>query len=304
MIVGWKNMSGEKKGVIFAVIAHLFWGAMAGYIGLLRYVNPFEIAVHRAIWSIPIGLGVAWYFGLLGSIYNIFTNGRMLSIFCLTSALVLFNWTLYIWCITSGRTLDASLGYFINPLMNVAAGYLFLHERFSRPQMFAIALAILAVLVETLGTGTFPYIGLSLAATFCLYGLLRKVITAGPIEGFVVEVILTSIPLLMVEFYLAKNGEAHFGESTYSTLMLMGCGVFTSGALLFYSASLKLIRYSTAGLLQYLSPSLVFLTAVFVFGEHLDKWKLTSFVIIWVALAIYSWAALRSDATAPFPAEA
>jgi chloramphenicol-sensitive protein RarD len=304
MIAKFSEMENEKKGVVFAVIAHLFWGAMAFYIGLLRYVNPLEIAVHRAVWSIPIGLFVAWYFGLLGSIWAIFTNTRMLLIFCLTSALVLFNWTLYIWCITSGHTLDASLGYFINPLLNVAVGYVFLHERFSKPQMFAILLAVVAVLVETLGTGVFPYIGLSLAGTFCLYGLLRKVISAGPIEGFVVEVILTSIPLLAIEFYLASQGKARFGESAYTTLMLMGCGVFTSGALLFYSASLKLIRYSTAGLLQYLSPSLVFLTAVFIFGEHLDKWKLTSFIIIWIALAIYSWSALRNEARAPVPAEA
>ncbi len=288
MIARIQSLNGEQKGVLYAVIAHLFWGAMAYYIGLLRFVNPFEIAVNRAIWSIPIGIFVAWRFGLLGAIWNIITTPKLLAIFCLTSFLVAFNWTLYIWCITSGRTLDASLGYFINPLLNVAVGYLFLGERFTKPQMLAIGLAVVAVVVVTLGTGVFPYIGLSLAGTFCLYGLVRKTISAGPIEGFVVEVILTSIPLAIVEWYLMQHGQAHFGASTYDTLMLMGCAVFTSGALLFYSTSLKLIRYSTVGILQYLSPSIVFLTAIFVFGEHVGPWKLAAFCIIWVACGIYS----------------
>ena len=271
----------QKRGVIYAVIAHLFWGAMAGYLGLIRYINPFEIAVHRALWSVPIGLIVAWYLGLVPNIINVLRDPRLLMLLLLTSLLIIFNWSIYIWCIANGHTLDASLGYFINPLMNVAVGFVFLHERFSKPQMLAIALAVFAVAVVTFGTGVFPWIGLSLASTFCLYGYLRKTMSVGAIEGFVIEVSLALIPLLTVDAWLGSNSELHFGHDMFSTLMLVGCGGFTAGALLFYSASLKLIRYSTAGLLQYLSPSLVFLTAVFWFGEKLDSWKLGGFVIIW-----------------------
>lgn len=285
----------QKRGVIYAVIAHLFWGAMAVYFGLIRYINPWEIAVHRALWSIPIGFIVAWYLGALPAVWNVLRDAKLMGILFFTSLLVVFNWTLYVWCITSGHTLDASLGYFINPLMNVAVGFLFLGERFTRPQMFAIILAVFAVVVVTFGTGVFPYIGLSLAATFCLYGYMRKIMKVGPVEAFVVEVSLALIPLLAVNYWLSAHGELHFGHDIFSTLMLMGLGVFTAGALLFYSSSLKLIRYSTAGLLQYLSPSLVFLTAIIYFGERLDIWKFTGFAIIWLALVIYTVSIVQED---------
>ena len=289
------STAAQNRGVIFAVIAHLFWGAMAGYLGLIRYVNPMEIAVHRALWSLPIGAVVAVWLGQMPAVWRILCNAKMMGLLLFTSLLVVFNWSLYIWCITNGHTLDASLGYFINPLMNVAVGFIFLGERFTRPQMAAILLAVVAVLVVTFGTGVFPWIGLSLAGTFCLYGYIRKVMAVGPIEGFLVEVALALIPLLAVDAWLGTRDELHFGHDMFSTLMLMGCGVFTAGALLFYSASIKLIRYSTAGLLQYLSPSLVFLTAVFWFGEHLNPWKLAGFAIIWFALAIYTISTLRDE---------
>ena len=295
MISKVRNLNNENRGVLYAVIAHLFWGAMAGYLGMIRYINPMEIAVHRALWSIPIGAVVAWWLGQLPAVWAILRNGKLMLTLLFTSLLVVFNWALYIWCITNGHTLDASLGYFINPLMNVAVGFAFLGERFTRPQMWAIGLAVFAVAVVTFGTGVFPYIGLSLAATFCLYGYIRKTMAVGPIEGFLVEVVLALLPLLAVDYWLSTRGELHFGADMFSTLMLMGCGVFTAGALLFYSLSIKLIRYSTAGLLQYLSPSLVFLTAVFWFGEKLDPWKLAGFAIIWLALAIYSIASLREE---------
>ena len=293
----------QNRGVLYAVIAHLFWGAMAGYFGFIRYINPIEIAVHRALWSVPIGVAVAWYLGQLPAVGAVLRNGRAMALLAFTSILVVFNWSLYIWCITNGHTLDASLGYFINPLMNVAVGYLFLNERFTKPQMLAIALAVFAVVVVTFGTGMFPWIGLSLASTFCLYGYLRKTMAVGPIEGFLVEVLLALVPLLAADAWLGSKGQLHFGADIFSTLMLMGCGVFTAGALIFYSASNKLIRYSTAGMLQYLSPSLVFLTAVFWFGEKLDTWKLVGFAIIWLALLIYTVASLREDKAAIVAAE-
>ena len=289
-----KPLSNEQRGVAFAIIAHLFWGMMAVYFGFMRHINPWEIAVNRGIWSVVIAGFIVWWLGLFGKTFSILMNPRYLLILTLTSATIVFNWTLYVWCIQQGRTLDASQGYFINPLMNVVAGYIFLGERFNKLQMAAIALAVVAVLTQTIATGVFPFIGLSLAASFCMYGLLRKTIAIGAIEGFFAEVLIIALPLLALEFWLFKNGQAHFGDGAFNTMMLMGCGVFTTGALLFYSTSLKLIRYSTAGLLQYLSPSLVFLTAVFVFGERLDFWKLLSFAMIWVALVIYSISTVAS----------
>jgi chloramphenicol-sensitive protein RarD len=289
------SLSDEQRGVVYAVTAHLFWGAMAVYFGFMRHINPIEIAVNRGVWSVLVAAIVVAWMGLFTKTLRVLSNPRYLLILTFTSFIIVFNWTLYIWCIQQHRTLDASLGYFINPLMNVVVGYVFLGERFNKTQMVAIALAVVAVLTQTIATGIFPGLGLALAASFCLYGLLRKTIAVGAIEGFFVEVLIIALPLLAIEFWLYKNGETHFGDGALNTLMLMGCGVLTTGALLFFSSSLKLIRYSTAGILQYLSPSLVFLTAVFIFGEKLDHWKLFSFALIWLALAIYTFSALKSD---------
>jgi chloramphenicol-sensitive protein RarD len=291
----YAKLSETNKGVIFAVIAHLFWGGMAVYFGLIRHINPMEIAVNRGVWSIPIAAIVVWWLGQFDEVWAIFKKPKMVLILTLTSAIIVFNWTLYIWCIQHGRALEASLGYFINPLMNVAVGYIFLHERFNRMQLLAIALACVAVTFETIATGVFPFLGLSLAASFCLYGLLRKTIAVSPVPGFFVEVLLIALPLIGVEIWLAKNGMTHFGGNPFDTLMLLGCGVLTSGALIFYAASLKRIRYSTAGLLQYLSPTMVFLAAIYVFHEKIDQWKLISFGIIWLALAIYSISSLQKE---------
>jgi chloramphenicol-sensitive protein RarD len=289
------KLSEPNKGVLFAVIAHLFWGGMAVYFGLLRHIVPMEVAINRGVWSVPVAALVVWWFGLFPNVGAIFKNPKTVLILAFTSSIIVFNWTFYIWCIQQGRTLEASLGYFINPLLNVVVGYIFLGERFTKPQMLAIALAAVAVTVQTIASGVFPVLGLALAGSFCLYGLSRKTISVGPVEGFFVEVLLVALPLLAVEFWLFKTGSAKFGDNTYDTLMLLGCGALTSGALIFFAASIKRLRYSTAGILQYISPSLVFLTAVFIFHEHIDFWKFTSFAIIWMALAIYTVASLRGE---------
>ncbi len=297
----FSKLSEPNKGVLFAVIAHLFWGGMAVYFGFMRHINPMEIAVNRGVWSVPIAAVVIWQLGLFKNVWANLKNPRTVLLLAFTSITIVFNWTLYIWCIQHGRTLDASLGYFINPLLNVVVGYLFLGERFTRAQFLAIGLACLAVLVQTISSGVFPVIGLSLASSFCLYGLLRKTVNVGAVEGFFIEVLILAVPLLLVEVWLARQGEMHFGSNVFDTLMLLGCGGFTAGALIFFAASLKRLRYSTAGLLQYISPSLVFLTAVFLFKEHIDIWKFSSFAIIWLALVIYSVSSLREESAKEKP---
>jgi chloramphenicol-sensitive protein RarD len=291
------KLSEPNKGVLFAVIAHLFWGGMAVYFGLIRHINPMEIAVNRGVWSLPVAAVVIWYLGLGSKVWTALKNPKTVLILAFTSAIIVFNWTFYIWCIQQGRTLEASLGYFINPLLNVVVGFIFLGERFNRAQLVAIALAAVAVIVQTITSGVFPVLGLALAGSFCIYGLLRKTVAVGPVEGFFIEVLLIVLPLLGVELWLANHGQTHFGGNVFDTLMLLGCGALTSGALIFFAASLKRLRYSTAGLLQYISPSLVFLTAVFIFHEPMDVWKLLSFVIIWIALAIYSVSSLHAEVT-------
>lgn len=290
-----RRMSESEKGVALAVMAHLVWGGMAVYFGLMRHISPAEIAVNRGFWALPIAAVIVTLLGQWGAVKKAMTNPKMLATLALCTVLVVFNWGFYVWSIQVGRTLESSLGYFINPLMNVVMGYLFLGERFTRPQMFAISLAVVAVLVQTFAAGVFPWLGLMLASTFCLYGFLRKTIPVGPTQGFFIEVLIGAVPLLMVEAWLFSKGQASFGSNVRDTLLLLGSGVMTAGSLMLFAASIRKLRYSTAGLLQYLSPSLVFLTAVFIFGEPIDAWKLASFAIIWLALAIFSWPAIRDE---------
>jgi len=290
-----RALSNAEIGVMLAIGAHLVWGGMAVYFGQIRYISPVEIAVNRGVWALPIAAAVVWYMGQWGDVWRAVKNPRHLAILTLTAGLIVFNWGFYVWSIQVGRTLESSLGYFINPLLNVVMGYLFLGERFTMPQKVALALATVAVLIQTWALGHVPWLGLMLASTFCLYGFLRKTIPVGPTQGFLVETAIVTPPLLFAEWYLMSKGQAYFGTDAYSTLMLMGCGAMTAAALILFTASIRRIRYSTAGLLQYISPSLVFLTAVFIFHEPMSPVKLASFVIIWVALAIFSASAIRDD---------
>lgn len=290
-----RNLTTAEIGVILAVLAHLVWGGMAIYFGMLRHVSPIEIAANRGLWSLPLAALIVWYLGQWGDVLKAIRSPRNLAILTLTGCLIVFNWGFYVWSIEVGRTLESSLGYFINPLFNVVMGYLFLGERFTGAQKLALGLAAVAVVMQTVALGHVPWLGLMLAATFCLYGFLRKTVNVGPTQGFFIETAVIALPLLAAQGWLVSKGQAHFGSTSSDTLMLMGCGMLTTAALVLFAASIRRIRYSTAGLMQYISPSLVFLTAVFVFDEPLDGWKLASFVVIWIALAIFSLSAIRDD---------
>jgi chloramphenicol-sensitive protein RarD len=160
--------------------------------------------------------------------------------------------------------------------------------------MIAIALAVIAVVIQTLALGVVPWIGLMLGATFCLYGFIRKTVDVGSTQGFFIEVLIIFFPAVAIALWMGSTGKAAFLTTPFHTFMLIGCGVLTATALLLFAAAVRRIRYSTAGLMQYISPSLVFLTAVFIFGEPMDGWRWLSFALLWVALAIYSWSAVRS----------
>jgi len=219
----------------------------------------------------------------------------MLLILAFCSALIVFNWGFYVWSIQVGRAAEAALGYYVNPLMNVLVGYLFLHERFSRTQGLAIGLVVIAVIIQTFAVGAFPWLGLSLAATFCLYGFIRKKVPVTSVASFFIEIlILTPFALLYLSWTMSR-GTTVFLTSATDTALLIGLGLFTAATLMLFGAGVKRVRYSTVGLLQYISPSLVFLTAVFIFREPMNELRWLSFILIWVGLAIFSFAALNED---------
>ncbi len=290
-----RALSESEKGVLLAVLAHLVWGGMAFYFGLLRHISPVEIAVNRGLWSLPIAAIIVGLLGQWGDVRRALANPRMLATLAFCSLIIVFNWGFYVWSIMVGRTLESSLGYFINPLLNVVMGYLFLGERFTRPQLVALCLAAAAVLVQTIAAGVFPWLGLMLGGTFCLYGFLRKTIPVGPTQGFFIEVAIIAAPLMAAQAWLMRNGMNHFGVTVKDSMMLIGCGIMTASALMLFAGSIRRIRYSTAGLLQYISPSLVFLTAIFIFHEPINVWKLVSFALIWLGLIVFSISAVRDE---------
>jgi chloramphenicol-sensitive protein RarD len=288
-----EGLTEARKGVAFCIAAHVVWGVMAYYFKLIGAVSPVEIAVHRGLWSLFVAGAVIWYLGQFDDVRRAMGHPRILLSLLFTGALILSGWGFYIWAIQTGRTIEASLGFYVNPLLNVVAGAVFLGERFTRLQMIAIGLAVVAVLIQTIATGVVPWLGLMLSMSFCIYGLVRKTIPVSAAQGFFIEVLIIFLPSLAIAVWLERTGEARFLTTSFYTLMLMGCGVLTAMALLFFAAAIKRIRYSTAGLLQYISPSLVFLTAVFIFGEPMDVWRWLAFALLWVALAIYSYSALE-----------
>jgi chloramphenicol-sensitive protein RarD len=289
------DLSDAQKGVIFLLVAHLIWGAMAYYIKLLDHVSPAEVAVHRGLWSLPFAAGVLFLLGNSSEAMTALRSPRTLLILAFCSALIVFNWGFYVWAIQQGRAAEAALGYYINPLMNVVVGYLFLHERFTRTQAVALIIVVIAVIVQTIAVGAFPWLGLSLAATFCLYGYIRKQVPVSSVASFFIEIlILTPFALLYLALTMS-SGMSVFLTNLPDSLLLMGLGLFTAATLMLFGAAVKRVRYSTVGLLQYISPSIVFLIAVFVFREPMNELRWLSFMLIWLGLAVFSYAALKED---------
>lgn len=288
-------MTETRKGVVYAVLAHIVWGAMASYLGLLTHVPAIEVAAHRGFWSVPVAFVMILLTGGVPEVRRTLKSPRMLATLAFTSGLIAFNWSLYVWSIEQHRTLESALGYYINPLLNVVVGYLFLNERFTRAQLLAIGLAVVAVGVQTYAAGFFPWLGLSLAVTFCAYGFIRKKVAVSAVPGFFVEVLILSVPAGIFIAHGITTGSGTFLTGPMDSALLWGLGLFTATPLLLYAASVRRLRYSTAGILQYLSPSLVFLTAVFIFDEPMSPLRLFSFALLWVALTIYSVSAFRED---------
>jgi chloramphenicol-sensitive protein RarD len=289
------DLSDAQKGVIFLLVAHLIWGAMAYYIKLLGHVPPAEVAVHRGLWSLPFAAVMLFVLGNSGEASIALRSARTFFILALCSALIVFNWGFYVWSIQHGRTAEAALGYYINPLMNVLVGYLFLHERFTRTQAVALIIVVIAVIVQTIAVRAFPWLGLSLAATFCLYGYIRKQVPVSSVASFFIEILILTPFALLYLMWTMSRGTTAFMTNVPDTLLLMGLGLFTAATLMLFGSAVKRVRYSTVGLLQYISPSIVFLIAVFVFHEPMNELRWLSFMLIWLGLAVFSYATLKED---------
>ena len=282
------------QGLIYALAAYGLWGFLPIYMKIMSHIPVMEVLLHRVIWSVPIAAAVLIFLGRTQTLKDALRTPRMLGMACVTAALISVNWGVYIWAVVSGHTLDAALGYYINPLFSIFLAAVLLGERLTRAQVAAIALAGLAVAVLTLEAGRIPWASLALTVSWGFYALAKKSLPIGPNQGFLLEVLILSVPALGYLIYLTITGQSHFSLSFDSdTWLLLGSGVVTAVPLMFYANGAKLLRLSTIGILQYVAPTLIFLVAVFIFGETFGTARMIAFPMIWAALVIYSWSMLR-----------
>ncbi len=276
-------------GVIYAGSAFLIWGLSPIYWKALASVPAFEILMHRMIWSFFFLAPFVLVKDKRREFLQAVTTRSTLLILVFTTLIVGFNWFLFIWAINSGHILQTSLGYYINPLVNVLLGVIFLGERLRKLQLAAVGLAFIGVLYLTVTYGQFPWVSLALAFSFGFYGLIRKVAPVGPLVGLTVETALLTVPALAYLVYLDQLGVGAFLRTDASTsLLLMGAALVTGLPLLLFTNGTKRLHLTTIGFLQYIAPSGTFLLAIFVYHEPLRPAQLLTFILIWSALTLYS----------------
>lgn len=278
-----------NKGVLLALSSYLLWGVLPIYMKALHGVAPLEILAHRVVWSVVLLVLVLVYRQHWYWLREVWQQPKTLVTFVATAALLSVNWLVYIWAVLNHHVVDASLGYFINPLVSVILGVFFLQERLRPWQTVAVGIATGGVLLLALTSGVVPWIALILAFAFGAYGLLRKTATLNSLEGLSLETLLLFPLALLFLVYQEKQGTGAFGHAgTRTTLLLLFSGAVTALPLLLFAAGARLLPLSTLGILQYFAPTLQFLQGVFWFGESFTTERLIGFTLIWLALAVYS----------------
>jgi chloramphenicol-sensitive protein RarD len=278
-----------RTGIIFASLAFLSWGLFPLYFHALREVPPSQILAHRVLWSLlflAIVLTVRRQWKWLPQVVR---QPRIIGSFIGSALLLSANWLMYIWAINNGHVIDSSLGYFINPLVNIMFGYLLLKERLRRGQWAAIALAALGVAWLAWQAGTVPWIALILASTFGAYGLMRKTAALGALEGLSFETMVLFPLALVYVIWLSLHGQNGFAAaSSHTRWLLLAAGPITAIPLLLFAAGARKIPLSALGLLQYISPTIQFLLGIWLFHEAFTAERLVGFLLIWSALALYA----------------
>src|SRR5690606_24752507 len=285
----------SARGFLYALSAYLLWGVLPIYMKAVAHIPPAEVVAHRVLWSVPVAGLVLLSLRRTADIRRAFRSLRTLAMAALTAAIISANWATYVWAIAAEQTVEAALGYYINPLVSVCMGAVLLRERLSRIQLLAIGFAAAGVVVLTVEAGGLPWVSLVLAFSFAVYGFLRKTLPIGPSQGFFLEVLILSVPALVYVVWLASEGTGHFTPARPADMaLLLGCGPVTAVPLLLYGFGAKLLRISTIGIMQYVAPTLIFLIAVLIFGEPFGGVRAGAFVLIWAALVIYTWPAVKN----------
>lgn len=277
------------SGIFYALGANLCWSLFSIYFKALESIAPLEILLHRMVWSLLFIAGLLVVIGRRDWLRPALKSRRNLSTFVCSAALLAINWFLYIWAVNVGRVVDASLGYFINPLVNVLLGVLFLHECLRPGQWIAIAIAMAGVLWFTLKLGELPWISLMLAFSFGAYGLIRKTASLGAIEGLAMETLLLFPLAATALLWLISQGQSGFVEASpgIRTLLVLA-GPVTSIPLLLFAAGARRLTLTQLGLLQYINPTIQLMLGVWLWHEPFSPARLAGFALIWSALLIYT----------------
>lgn len=288
----------DRKGLAIAIGAFVIWGLMPLYWHLLKIVPALQIVAHRVLWSaVLVALWLAWSQGR-GWFAAILRNRRLAAMLTLAGLCIGLNWSLFIWAVNAGHVVETSLGYFINPLLSVLIGVLFLRERLNALQWTSVGIAACGVLWLTFNYGSFPWIALSLAASFGAYGLIRKLAPVDSVAGIGFENAVLLLPALALLVSQELSGQGGFlpGASAWGwgvDLLLIFGGALTALPLIGFAYAVRRVPLSTVGLMQYISPTLSFLTGVFFFHEPFDRDRAIGFVFIWIALALFMTDSLR-----------
>lgn len=281
-------------GVLYAGMAFFIWGISPVYWKAMHRVPAFEIISHRTVWAFLFLLVLTLVQKRWAEFKAVLQTPWSMAILFVTAVLVCINWLVYVWAVNAGYLLQASLGYYINPLVNVMLGLVFLRERLSRHQAVAVLLACGAVVYRTVALGQFPWISMTLGFGFGIYGLIRKVAPVTSLVGLTVETLWLTPFAAAYLAYLELSMEGTFLHGgAFLDILLAGTGVLTAVPLLFFNLGARRIKLSTVGLMQFISPSCMFLLAVVAYGEPFAVDQLWTFVLIWTALAIYSIDSLR-----------
>jgi chloramphenicol-sensitive protein RarD len=287
------NDKSVKAGVLFALAAYSMWGIAPMYFKLLTSVPALEIVMHRIVWSVLVLCLLLAVRKKFGQVFKAIRDPKVIATLSISGLLLAANWLVFIWAVNNDQMLDASLGYFINPLFNVLLARFFLHESLTRLQLLAVFVALAGVAFLIFSYGQLPWVALVLATSFSIYGLLRKKVSVDSMPGLLIESCIMLPFALLYWFVMDTTSGNMLANSTDLNATLLLAGVVTTAPLLCFTAAARRIRYTTLGFFQYIGPSLMFLLAVIHYQEPLDTTRVVTFVCVWSGLLIYVYDSLR-----------
>jgi len=284
----------EKLGLVYGVSAYVLWGMFPLYWPLLEPANPLEIVSHRAVWTMVFCIIVLSLTKALKSTLATFKRPRVAIKLFTTTILISINWLIYIWATNNGHVVEASLGYYINPLIIIAFGVILLKEKMRPLQWAAVSIATIGVVVLTVDYGRLPWVALGLALSWGSYGLIKKQLGLGALEGLAIETLIAFIPYCAYLIFIGSQGDGQFGHGAGLTILLISAGAVTAIPLLLFNGSTTRLPFTTIGLLQYITPTIQFSIGVWVNHEAMPTARWVGFIFIWMALTTLAIDLLRS----------